>query len=120
MPRTASLSGSSRVWFMRRKPSDWTVARISGRAPIADFTRVALSIAVPFGSGTLGPSGRYGGHLPTAWGGRAFVRGGQALADHLVDVLAAKLGDLRCGLGLLQRGQGRAHGVDGVVSAVRL
>src|SRR5438477_5738984 len=120
MPRTAGLSGSSRVWFMRRKPSDWTVARISGLAPIGLFIKVALRV---FASATVGsPSGAYRRHLPTPWGrgGIACVRGGQALAHHLADFLAAQVGDLLRRLQLLQRGQGRPHRVDRVVGAVRL
>src|SRR5256886_12111107 len=128
MPRTAGLSGSSRVWCMRRKPSDWTVARISGLAPIGDFMRVARSVL----SGTRRPSGACRRHLPTLWGGPipgawgggtaggARVRGGQALAHHLADFLATQVGDLLRRPQLLQRGQGRAHGVDRVVGAVRL
>src|SRR5256885_8188487 len=126
MPRTAGLSGSSRVWCMRRKPSDWTVARISGLAPIGDFMRVARSVL----SGTRRPSGAYRGSLPTLWGGPiatpwgggsvACVCRGQALAHHLADFLAAQVGDLLRRLQLLQRGQGRAHGVDRGVGAVRL
>src|SRR5438105_9362873 len=104
IPRTAGLSGSSRVWFMRRKPNDSTVALISGLAPIVLFIRVALIM-----SGTRSPSGgwappllrswdpsRYGGgvgRLPTLWGGAAgaLVDRGQALAHHLLEVTAAQL-----------------------------
>src|SRR6266496_576999 len=110
MPRTTGLSGSSRVWFMRRKPSDWTVARISGRAPIALFMRVALRVL----SGTLRPSGGCRRHLPTLWGRDAFVGSRQPLADHLLDLAAAQLRDLRGRLELLQRGQRGANGVDRV------
>src|SRR5205814_10563429 len=47
MPRTAGLSGSSRVWFMRPNPSDSTVARICGLAPMGLFTSVALIVSAP-------------------------------------------------------------------------
>src|SRR5439155_8149036 len=114
MPRTAGLSGSSRVWFIRRKPSDWTVARISGRAPIALFMRVALRVL----SGTLRPSGDCRRHLPACWAGVALVSGREPLADHLLDLATAELRDLRGRLELLQRGQRGAHGVDRVVGAV--
>src|SRR5256885_6206673 len=109
MPRTAGLSGSSRVWFMRRKPSDSTVALISGLAPIALFTSVALSILSATRRSVLGRGYRL----------RSLVGGGQALADHLVDLAAAQLGHLRRRLQLLERSQRRAHGVDRVVGAVR-
>src|SRR5579864_3891037 len=118
MPRTAGLSGSSRVWFILRKPSDSTVARIDGDAPIGLFIKVALMV-----SATRGRSGGCCRAVPTLWRrlglGRAVGRG-QALADDLLDLFAAQLSDLLSRLELLQRGQGRAHGVDGVVGAVRL
>src|SRR2546423_13917243 len=95
MPRTAGLSGSSRVWFMRRNPSDSTVARISGRARMGLFISVALIVV----SGTYGPSGGWRRHLPSGWGRLlTFVGGREPLADHLLDVLAAQLRDLGGGL----------------------
>src|SRR5438552_6814195 len=120
MPRTAGLSGSSRVWFMRRKPSDSTVALISVLAPIWLFIRVALMVL----SATSPSRGwrRHTGALsaaPTLWGGLG-IGGGQALADHLLHVLAAQLGHLLGRLQLLERGQRRANRVDRVVGAVRL
>src|SRR5690349_4853190 len=104
MPRTAGLSGSSRVWFILRKPSDSTVARIAGLAPIGDFTSVALIFWAPGAppacvfSATRGASGA--GRLRLDRCRRAYrlsplVRGGQALADHLVDATSAQLRDLR-------------------------
>src|SRR5256885_15099076 len=107
MPRTAGLSGSSRVWLSLRKPSDTTVALISGLAPIALFIRVALSGLS--GIAVRSPSGRRRGHLPTAWG-RPRVCPDQPLADHLDDLAAAQLGHLRRRLQLLERSQRRAHG----------
>src|SRR5712691_11003120 len=47
IPRTAGLSGSSRVWFMRRKPSDCTVAFTDGMAPMGLFLSVALRVFLP-------------------------------------------------------------------------
>src|SRR5207302_8937983 len=44
IPRTAGLSGSSRVWLRRRKPSDSTVARRTGLAPIVLFINVAFRV----------------------------------------------------------------------------
>src|SRR5882672_4644353 len=103
MPRTAGLSGSSRVWFMRRNPSDSTVALISGLAPIGLFMRVALRVL----SATV-RSLRL----------RAPVGGGQALADHLVEIAPTQLRHLLRGLELLQRSECRAHSVDRIVRAV--
>src|SRR5438445_6717128 len=120
MPRTAGLSGSSRVWFMRRNPSDSTVARISGLAPMVLFMRVALSVF----SGTRRPSGGWRRHLPSLWGGarrlRTAIGGREALAHHLLDIFAAQVGDLGRRLQRLQGGEGRAHRVDRIVGAVRL
>src|SRR5258708_38202585 len=48
MPRTAGLSGSSRVWFMRRKPRDSTVAFTAGMAPMVLLRSVALIGRSPF------------------------------------------------------------------------
>src|SRR5437016_4601169 len=106
MPRTAGLSGSSRVWFILRKPNDSTVALISGRAPIALFMRVALIILSATGS----PSGGCRHELPTLRGGiarrlGALVGGREPLADHLLDLLAPQLRHLRRGFQLLERGQ---------------
>src|SRR5712691_11577966 len=44
MPLTAGLSGSSRIWLSRRKPSDSTVARRTGLAPMVLFLSVALRV----------------------------------------------------------------------------
>src|SRR6266566_1440948 len=91
MPRTAGLSGSSRVWFILRKPSDSTVARISGFAPIALFMRVALRVLSGTGRCTTVGARRF----------RALVGRGQTLADHLLDFLTPQLGDLGSRLQLL-------------------
>src|SRR5450759_4125462 len=48
------------------------------------------------------------------------VRGRQALADDLLDLFAAQLGDLLRRFELLQGGERGADGVDRVVGAVRL
>src|SRR5215470_802912 len=42
MPRTAGVSGRSRVWFSFRKPSEATVAFMSSEYPMALFRQVAL------------------------------------------------------------------------------
>src|SRR5438552_9502158 len=160
MPRTAGLSGSSRVWFMRRNPSDSTVARICGLAPMGLFTSVALIVsappavpatsplrgeepflivsappAVPATSPLRGeepflivsatcPSGAWCCRGPLTLtlsaGGRGKIGGGEALAHHLLHVLAAQVGDLGRRLQSLQGGESRSHRVDGVVGAVRL
>src|SRR5947209_7548710 len=117
MPRTASLSGSSRVWSMRRTPSARTVARISGRAPIADFLSVALRVLSATGVRSSGCARRRN-RLGTAW--RGPIGGRQALADHLLEVFAAEVGDLLRRLQLLQRRERRADGVDRVVGPVGL
>src|SRR6266566_3620822 len=139
MPRTAGLSGSSRVWFMRRNPSDSTVARICGLAPMGLFTSVALIVsappAVPATSPLRGedpflivsatcPSGAWCCRGPLTLtvspGGRGKIGGGQALAHHLLHVLAAQICDLGRRLQRLQGREGRSHRVDRVVGAVRL
>src|SRR5207245_8896669 len=83
---------------------------ISGLAPMAVCTSVALSTLSATRRAVLGRSYRL----------RPLVGGGQALADHLIDLTAAQLGHLRRGLQLLERGKRRAHCVDGVVGPVRL
>src|SRR5258708_17563973 len=99
MPRHAGLSVSTRVSFMRRKPSDSTVALISGLAPMVLFIRVAFMVSATVLAHRL-------------W---ALVGGGKLLAHHRLQVLAAQLGNLLGRLQLLQRPQGRSHRADPVV-----
>src|SRR5262245_34562608 len=75
MPRTAGVSGRSRVWFSFRKPSDWTVAFMSSEYPITLLRQVALSGRVPASSvmmaspQTAGTEARPA--VPAVWAGPA-------------------------------------------------